>query len=73
MQCDRCHRPLRGGYWVLPAPSTGSGQAPSGTGVIHVCRACCAAPRYPEPHAPTVEETRRLYAEAVRMLKAPNN
>lgn len=63
MTCDRCNHHITGGYWVVPAEH----------GVQRVCRACCAPPRHPEPHEPTVEDTRRLYAQVRRMLNAPNN
>ena len=65
MTCDRCRRPITGGYWAMPATD--------GPGVVPVCRACVAPPRYPEPHEPTVEETRALYGDVLKMLKAPNN
>lgn len=65
MTCDRCHQPIRGGYWVVPAPS--------GSGIVWVCRACCKAPRYPTPHEPTNDETRKLFEQVRMMLNAPSN
>ena len=65
MTCDRCHRPIAGGYWVYPTSP--------GPGVVPVCRACVAPPRYPTPREPTTEETRALYGDVLKILKAENN
>lgn len=65
MTCDRCSGPITGGYWIYPAPD--------GPGVVVICRACVAAPRYPVPHEPSEEATRRMYEVVKWMMKAPNN